>query len=344
MTAPAGGSERALAVARDRGDPDALADALAVHANDLVRAGRLADARSEIDEAVAIHHARGRLADEARYATLAATVSRLTGDLDGARERASRALSVVPPGSPAATAATMELVDVALAERNPMEAASLVGRVLTSATTGLAANVRATLLRKRASALASEGHLQEAIADLANAVTILREKGEAPAARRTMVELATALEQSDVESAERVRAEALADATAASDFAVIADLSLLEAAHAVTENDSSAAMAAAVRARDAALAGVSPAAYTSAATTIAKLAEASDDRVGAYEALAVGWVTLRDLVGASLARNAFEPLLLGLRSRWGAEAFAAVKGAYETRRRAERAGGTRQAP
>ena len=339
MSTPATDSERALAAARDRGDPDALAEALAVHANTLVRAGQLTQARQEIDEAAAIHRAQGRQDDAARYATLAATVSRLSGDLAGARERASDAMSIAPSGSPAAAAATTELVDVALAERQPGEAASLAARVLRAATTGLPAAVRATLLRKRANALASMGNLQDAIADLANAVALLRDGGEGPAARRAMVELATALQQTDASAAARVRKEAMDDAHAASDLSVVADLHLLEAADAAVRGDADTALAAAIHARDAALSGVSPTAYTSAAQTISKLAEQRNDRVGAYEALAVGWATLRDLAGDALAKNAFEPRLLQLRARWGAPAFDAVKAEYESRRRAELARG-----
>jgi tetratricopeptide (TPR) repeat protein len=333
VTSPATDSERELASARDRGDPDALAEALAVHANALVNAGQLTRARTEIDEAAAIHRARGRVEDEARYATLAAKLSRLSGDLEGAKERASRVLSIVPAGSPSSVAATMELVDVALAQQQPVEAASLAERVLHSATTGLASAVRSGLLRKRAAALASVGRLDEAIGDLATALATLRENGEGAAARRTMVELATALQQRDAAAAERVRNEAMHDARAASDFAVVADLHLLEAAQAVARGDSEAAMTAAVQARDAALTGVSPAAYTSAATTISGLADARHDRVGAYEALAVGWATLRDLLGDGVARTAFEPKLLQLRTRWGASAFDDVKSQYEARRR-----------
>ncbi len=47
-------------------------------------------------------------------------------------------------------------------------------------------------------------------------------------------------------------------------------------------------------------------------------------------------MTLGDLVGRDLAQQTFEPALLALRERWGTEAFAAVKGDYEQRRRATR--------
>ncbi len=335
MTNAAVDAERALSTARERGDPDALAEALAVHANTLVQTGQLTKAREEIDEVAAIHRERGRHDDEARYTTLAATVSRLSGDLEGAKERATRVLDLAPSGSDLVAAATSELVDVALAEQRPDEVASLTERVLTSATTGLAATVRASLLRKRAAALASMGRVDEAVTDLTDALTQLQQAGEGAAARRTMVELATLLQQRNVEAAERVREKAMSDAREANDQAVVADLRLLETTAAVTRGDVEGALAAAREARDAALAGVSPVAYTSAAATISRLADTQGDRVGAYEALAVGWVTLRDLMGDALARRTFEPALLALRSRWGETAFDAVKAEYEARRRSE---------
>src|SRR5436189_295546 len=46
--------------------------------------------------------------------------------------------------------------------------------------------------------------------------------------------------------------------------------------------------------------------------------------------LAVGWVTLRDLLGATAARTVFQPRLLALRTRWGLARFAAVKRSYES--------------
>jgi hypothetical protein len=133
------------------------------------------------------------------------------------------------------------------------------------------------------------------------------------------------------------------DAVAAADFAVVADLHLLEGVTAVDRRDADAAMAAALSARDAALKGVSPAAYISAAATISALADKRNDRVGAYEALAVGWATLRDLLGDIVAQKAFEPLLLQLRARWGESAFDEVKAQYESRRRAERSQAARDA-
>jgi hypothetical protein len=92
-------------------------------------------------------------------------------------------------------------------------------------------------------------------------------------------------------------------------------------------------MASALAARTEALAANAPTSYTGAALAIAQLAESASDRLGAYEALAVGWVTLADLLGRDLARMTFEPKLKEMRERWGAAVFDAIKKTYEAQRR-----------
>jgi hypothetical protein len=57
------------------------------------------------------------------------------------------------------------------------------------------------------------------------------------------------------------------------------------------------------------------------------------DRLSAYEALVVGWVTISDLMGREVARSMFEPKLLELRDRWGIEIFKDIKSSYEAKRR-----------
>jgi hypothetical protein len=112
----------------------------------------------------------------------------------------------------------------------------------------------------------------------------------------------------------------------------LADLHLLLTAHALDRRDGAAAMAAAQAARTEALAANAPTSYSGAALAIAQLAESAGDRLGAYEALAVGWVTLADLLGRDLARMTFEPKLKEMRERWGATAFDEIKKMYEAHR------------
>ena len=99
--------------------------------------------------------------------------------------------------------------------------------------------------------------------------------------------------------------------------------------------DRDAVLTLALRARQEALAGTSATAYLGATRALATRYDADGNRAAAYEALAVGWVTLADLLGPDLARQAFQPQLLELHGRWGAEAFAAIRREYEARRQAD---------
>jgi len=328
----------ALAVARRSGDPDLLADALARHANVLVKAGRLADARTELDEAAAIHRQRGRGYDEARCAHLAATLSRLSGDVAGARLRARRALQLVASDTLIAVSALTELGEDALAERKGEDAAAEYASALAAArAAGLVPAALAALHRRRAAALVAAGRFAEAVRDLRAARDLFRQAGDATSAVRVLVEQATAVQQSgDFAEAERVAAEARQAAEASVDHFALADLDLLWSARALARQDGVTALAAARSAQQQALLAVAPVLYVSATLAIAQLAEATGDRLAAYEALAMGWVTLGDLLGQDLARTTFEPKVHELRERWGVTAFDAVKAEYEARRLAAR--------
>jgi hypothetical protein len=72
-----------------------------------------------------------------------------------------------------------------------------------------------------------------------------------------------------------------------------------------------------------------------AAIAIAELADSEGDRATAYESLAKAWVTLSDVLGGEAAKAAIQPKLQALQNKWGNDAFASVRSAYEARRRSE---------
>src|SRR5829696_2261725 len=117
-------SAHRLAEARQRGDADDIAEALALYANDLLQHARNREARRALDEAASIHRARGRTYDEARCTQLAATVCRFEGRLAEARQRACRALELSEAKGPIAVSAHAELGEIALAEAHGAEAAT----------------------------------------------------------------------------------------------------------------------------------------------------------------------------------------------------------------------------
>jgi len=330
-----GDTEGRLADARQRGDADDLAEALALDANALLQKGRFAQARAELDEAAAIHRSRGRVYDEARCLQFAATVSRFEGRLDEARQRATQALGLVKQTGPIAVSAFAELGEIALALGRFREAADEYGASLEAGrTTGLVDTARAALLRKRAIALANTAAFDDAVRDLDAAGRLLQAAGDRGGATRVLIEKATALRHAGRhDEAEGTAMAALDDARQGPDHAALTDLHLFFAAAALDRRDAGAAMTSALAARQEALAATAPTSYVSAAVAIAQLAESAGDRAAAYEALAAGWATVSDLLGADAARATFKPLLTDARSRWGSEAFDAIKSRYEAGRR-----------
>jgi len=332
-----------LAEARQRGDADDVAEALALHANALLQKGQIRSAQNELDEAATIHRARGRVYDEARCTQMAGTLCRFAGRLDEAKKRAHRALELSESKGPIAVSAQAELGEIALAEENGDEAAKAYRAALDAGEdTGLVDPARAALLRKRAVALTAAGQYQDAVRDLETAHDLLMRSGDQATAIRTLIEKATALRHAGRPSdAEPIVRRAMDLAGQAGDHAALADLHLLVAARALDRSDAAAAMASAQAAREHALAGNAPTSYLGAAMTIAQLAESAGDRLAAYEALAVGWVTLADLLGDDVARMSFEPKLREARERWGGPAFDEIKKTYEAHRQRTTQGAAR---
>ena len=330
-------SARLLAQARATGETNELAEALAQHANALLAAGQIHAARLELDQAAAIHRAQGRDYDEARCSHLAATLCRFENQPAEAKIRARRALELCQSKGEIAVSAYSELGETALLEKLYAEAA---GHFTSAIEAGASAALRTGLLRRRALMFATLGQLQAARAqpvllDLEQAQSLLVQAGDPQGAAYCLLEAASALLQAErVQEAREYAARALALAGEKPHPALLAEYYLLEAALAVKGQDGPAALSAARLARKEALAARAPAAYVSAAVSIAQLSEKMGDRLGAYASLAAGWATLSDLLGAEMARLSFEPLLKALRERWGPSAFAEVKGQYEARRKA----------
>jgi tetratricopeptide (TPR) repeat protein len=331
--------DRRLADVRKRGDLDELAEVLVLCADVLAENGRLERARVALDEAADIHRQRGRVYDEARCSHLAATLCRLERRLPDARARAQRAMQLVTDWNagvnPVTVSAATELGEIALAEGDAPEAVEAYTKALVAGeAAGLTESARAALLRKRANALVMNERYQDAVADLDRAHELLVQSEDRGAALRVLVEKATVLmQEGDFAQAERVVQDARLLAEDVEDHRVLADLYLLDATRSMNRGDVESAMSAAKAAREHSLSAVAPIPYVSAALAIAELAETDGDRLAAYEALAVGWATLGDLLGSELAKTTFEPKMQGLCERWGKASFVKIKMAYEARRR-----------
>ena len=324
-----------VARAREQGTDRGLAEALAALAADLVPAGDLAAAREALDEASKLHADAGRAGDERHCSQFAATLSRLLGDTEGARARAARAAELSPQGSPGAISAHAELGETALASGNLEAAAAEFGDALRHADRfPLAPADRAALLRKQAAALEADDRTTLAVEALDEAYGVLEKANDHTLALRVRIEAITALQNAGRNhEADMRRAEAFTAARRLNDAHALADLELLESAAALAASDAGAALAAATRSREHALNAVAPVSYMAAAIAIAELHEAAGDKVAAYGALASGYATLGDLLGSAAASDSFGTKLAECRDRWGAQAFADAKIAYEAQRK-----------
>jgi tetratricopeptide (TPR) repeat protein len=251
--------------------------------------GDLAGAAQLVRAAADAWHEAGDAAEEARCLRLAAALARHAGRADEAVGLAGRAVATVAEPGEPAEAGVEKEYAAALLAAGRPDDALAAYR--------------------RAAATSATPALS-----LVDGVAELQAAGQADLAERLADELTERL-AAEVDSAESHEAASR--------------LALLASARALDRRDPVAARAHAERARAEALAGRSATGYVAAAVALAALADATGDRLGAYASLAVGWATLRDLVGADGARAAFQPHLVTLRSRWGPAAFARVKAAYE---------------
>jgi len=321
--------------ARAAGSRPALAQALAVQADALVRHMRWPEAIAALDEATALHHALGETTRQAQCLRMAAALCRFAGDFDGARRRAGEALGLVSSGDAIAAAAWAELAETAMARSSHGDAEQAWSHALEAAgASGLDPQARAAMLRRRAAVRAAGGGCDAALEDLAAALALLEAAGEQAAARRVRIEQASALHAvGRSQESEQLAGEVISEAAAAGDPGVAADGWLLRAALAFERRDAAAAREAALQAREMALQAVAAPAYFAAARALSLACDALGERVQAYRALATAWATLGDLLGKELARSWVQPLLASLRGQWGEEAFAQVRARHDEERR-----------
>ncbi len=328
-------TRRAVDAARAAQDDDQLAKALVLYANTLVQTGAFEAARDALDEAVDIHREYGRTVDEARCTQFAATVSRFAGDHNGALARVQQAARLAGHDNPISVAVATEHGETALQLRQGDEAADAYAQAFQEGqAAGLKSEAQGELLRKRAQALVLADRFDEAAQDLEQAYDLLVTGGNMDAAVQALIERATLWHQvGDARTAEITWQTAFQIASGNANHRALAELFLLRAAQQIEARDLPTARQTVENARQYALDAVAPVAYINAAAALSQIAEKQGDLVAAYEALAVGWVTLNDLTGPEVARQTFAPLLTALRERLGEDQFVQVKTAYEARRR-----------
>ena len=312
--------------------PSSPADDLVRQATALAAQGRLSDAAKLYGQAAGVHRRHHRSEDEARCLALAAQSLRLSGDLHGASNVIRRASLIARAGGPAAIAVATEKAEVDAAGGDLEGAALALDEVIR----WREPHAPADLLRRRALVEIGLGRAADADRDLAETARRLEAAGDEAGARRVLVERATALHNLRAgPEAVAALAEARGRADAAGDHARSGELDLLEGAIAVEERRMEDAEALTRRARQHALDAMEPTLYVGASFALSELAEACGDPVAAYEALAVGWATLGDLLGRDGATTVFRPRMEALEARLGPASFADARAAYEARRRAQ---------
>ena len=319
-----------LAKARAQPDAAALADALLRHANSLAARGDLGDASVLLDEALQVQRRRDARDDVLRCLLLSAELLQLQGRLAEAGERAREALAMTTAGTSDHAQAQAVVGEIALAAGEADAAERAFDIALAIGSTAPA------WWRSRALARAALGRLDEAAADLEQCATHCRALGDDAAARRSAIEAATLWHRAQRSDRMSTLVETtFAEAGAAGDATALGALELLAATTALDRRDGAAARTHARAARTHALAARAPDTYIGATVALARLAEHAGDDGDAYGTLAAGWATVGDLLGAELARAAFEPLLREQRLRWGAGRFDAARAAYEATRRTQ---------
>lgn len=319
--------------ARGLGDDAALLSALIRRVDDRVKQGAFGLARIDLQEAATLEARAGNREGEAVAWQSTAALYRLERDFSAARRAIERAEALVTPDTPRAVAVHTERGEIEQKAGNGEGAYAAYTRALEEGVrAGLRLPNQLTLYLCRADALGQAGRDRDAALLLQEARARAEAAGEAGAAVRCRVAELTAWQRAGDLHQVRERCDAAVEAArAVGDEDALADLALLEAARALEGRDLRAAVDASRRARDHALAARNGINYLVAAVSLSKACDLTDDRVGAYEALAVGWVTLGDLVGPDLARSSFEPRLRDLAERWGREAFLEARSACEAR-------------
>ena len=294
-------------------------------------------AASALEEAAAIHGEAGRDYDQGRCLQLAATLRRSAGDTARARLLAERAASVAPPDPTLAVSIATERAETASAESRYQDAAGLWEEAVAKAReAGAKPEGLSAMLRSRGRAWMAVGQTITAQESFEEAASLLETAlgKEAAGLVRTehagvlldyglLAEASDVLDAIDLSVSAHLRAEAL----------------VMRARAARTAAAHGEAIECARQARDAALEAVAPVSYFAAGLELAQAFDAQGDHAGAYGALATAWATLGDLLGKSAAQSWVEPVLLAYQMKWGEQAFAEARRAYEAQRRAAKTEG-----
>jgi hypothetical protein len=303
-----------------------------------VAAGDWLVAARQLQQAAQRASSGGQARQAAHCEQMAASLLRAGGSLDEALAAADRVVKRDPASSAARFAAEAERAQTLQAQGDDSAASQAWQQSLAAAEAlSLPDWARATVLRSLAGSEARAGEFHLGWRHFDEAATLMSDDLAAPA--WVDVEQAQAARGiGQLAHARNVLGRARVQARLAIDPHLRAEVqrTLAECELDDCERDEGAVAEAARLAhlsRDAALEAVAPLSYFAAAVALARAADLTGDRTGAYRVTASAWVTLADLLGQDLARSWVEPVLLGFKLRWGDDAFADARAAHERQRR-----------
>jgi tetratricopeptide (TPR) repeat protein len=326
---------KALSEARQHSTPAQLAQILIDHGASMLQMGYYEEAASAMDEAAELHRQLGNTVDIAICYLYSANAFRLLGSWESAENRAQRALQALPEDHPMTIPAWRELGEVAFGQGDGVTAADRFSKAIEKAQAlDRPLDDAAMLLDRRARAFMLMGTHRDALADFQLAQRLYEQHGDLPAATKLALDQATLMHLNGmIAEAEQQAHIARQMAESNDNVLVLADICLLESAFALEHDDPDGALQSAWQAREFALQAVAPALYIAATLSIAELYDLADDHLRCYESLAVGYVTLADLLGRDMSNATILPKLQEKREKWGVDHFEAVKAAYEEQRK-----------
>jgi len=291
-------------------------------AREAVQKGEPERAVAELSSAARQHADGGDVADASHCLSQAATIARLAGDLDGAREMAASALEWAGGDDALARAAAVELAEIELLREIYPKAAEHLARAR-SHDHGASRELCLAMAMKHAEAHLLSGQGREAEEAWSQALELADD--DAAACAVLLARRATLLQAvgSPGAPAAILRAKLVADV--AHDRGALADLALLDCAVAIDEHDPARAIRAATNAVEHALACGDVTTFVSAGSVLWRLHETNGDRLAAFQSARGSLSRLLPLVGEEMAVSAIAPFLSEMRESWGAEAFDAIR-------------------
>ena len=315
---------------RLQNDPVALAEILEKLAGSLIREANLLEAAASLEQASEIWRQQSDMQRMGASLLLATSSRRLAMDLAGAGRNLEVITSVKLPAK-ISQGFWLEKCEQLIAANETKAAETELTDLLIKLQAGLEPCQLAHILQRRAAVYIANSEPQNAAADFLRASAILKNEKLPLDAEACSLAAASALIDSDPESAEEIIQKILSivprDGSAQTLRGLVAgriSMKLGKFEQALKRFD---------QARQGAVDVCDANGYLSAVVNACEAAEKNGDLQGAYARYARAWNGLSDLLGSDSGHKLIKPLLEDFRQRIGLEKFGEIKRAYELQRK-----------